>query len=122
MQGFTASSLLLVALGGAAGSMLRHFVSVAGVALFGFGFPWATLAVNVVGSGMIGVLAGLGLQGGVRALLVPGFLGGFTTFSAFSLETTVLWERAPALAVFYVVVSVGLGATACALGFWLFRR
>ena len=122
MQHFTASSLLLVALGGAAGSMLRHVVAVVGVALFGFAFPWGTLAVNVVGSGVIGMLAGLGVQGGVRNLLVPGFLGGFTTFSAFSLETTVLWERSPALAAFYVVLSVGLGATACALGFWLFRR
>ena len=122
MQGFTASSLLLVALGGAAGSTLRYFISVAGVALFGFGFPWGTLAVNVVGSGMIGVFAGIGVHGGVRNLLVPGLLGGFTTFSAFSLETTELWERAPMLAVLYVVVSVGLGTTACALGFWLFRR
>lgn len=122
MQGFTASSLLLVGLGGAAGSMLRYVVSLVGLALFGAGFPWGTLAVNVVGSGVIGVLAGLGMQGGMRNLLVPGFLGGFTTFSAFSLETTVLWERMPVLALLYAAVSVGLGAAACALGFWLFRR
>ena len=122
MQGFTASSLILVALGGAAGSMMRYLVSLAGLALFGAGFPWGTLAVNVLGSGVIGVLAGLGVQGGMRNLLVPGFLGGFTTFSAFSLETTLLWERSPLLAVVYAVVSVGLGGVACALGFWLFRR
>ena len=122
MQGFTASSLILVALGGAAGSVLRYLVSLLGLALFGAGFPWGTLAVNVLGSGVIGVLAGLGVQGGVRNLLVPGFLGGFTTFSAFSLETTLLWERAPLLAAVYAAVSVGLGAAACALGFWLFRR
>lgn len=122
MQGFTASSLLLVGLGGAAGSMLRYVVSLVGLALFGAGFPWGTLAVNVVGSSVIGVLAGLGMQGGMRNLLVPGFLGGFTTFSAFSLETTVLWERMPVLALLYAAVSVGLGAAACALGFWLFRR
>ena len=67
-------------------------------------------------------VAGLGVQGGMRNLLVPGFLGGFTTFSAFSLETTLLWERSPLVAAVYAAVSVGLGAAACALGFWLFRR
>ena len=122
MQGFTASSLLLVALGGAAGSMMRYLVSLAGLALFGAGFPWGTLAVNVLGSGVIGVLAGLGVQGGMRNLLVPGFLGGFTTFSAFSLEATMLWGRSPALSIGYVAVSVLLGAALCLAGFWLVRR
>jgi len=122
MQGFTASSLGLVALGGAAGSVLRYVVSLLGVALFGGGFPWGTLAVNVLGSAAIGALAALGIEGGARSLLVPGFLGGFTTFSAFSLETTFLWERTPVLAVVYVGLSVALGLAACIAGFWLVRR
>jgi len=122
MQGFTPTAVLLVAAGGALGSVLRHGVSLAGLALFGAGFPWGTLAVNVLGSAAIGALAAIGIDGHARALLVPGVLGGFTTFSAFSLEATFLWERSPALAALYVALSVGLGLAACLAGFWLFRR
>jgi CrcB protein len=109
---FSPLSLLLVALGGAAGSVLRYVVSHAGLVLFGAGFPWGTLAVNIVGSALIGVFGALGISGEARLLLVTGLLGGFTTFSAFSLETGVLWERAPWLAVVYVAASVlgGLAA------------
>jgi CrcB protein len=122
MQGFTLPSLLLVAAGGAIGSVLRYAVSLAGVALLGAAFPWGTLAVNVLGSAAIGALAGAGVEGQARLLLVPGLLGGFTTFSAFSLEAGFLWERSPPLAALYVALSVGLGIGACAAGFWLFRR
>jgi fluoride exporter len=122
MQGFTLSAVVLVGAGGALGSVLRYGVSLAGLALFGAGFPWGTLAVNIVGSAVIGALAAIGVEGQARALLVPGFLGGFTTFSAFSLEATFLWDRSPALAAGYVVLSVGLGLAACLAGFWLFRR
>jgi CrcB protein len=122
MQGFTLSSLLLVAAGGAIGSVLRHGVSLGGLALFGAGFPWGTLAVNVLGSAAIGALAGAGVDGPARLLLVPGVLGGFTTFSAFSLEAMGLWERSPALAALYVALSVGFGVAACVAGFWLVRR
>ncbi|WP_244408342.1 fluoride efflux transporter FluC [Roseomonas fluvialis] len=114
--------MLLVAAGGAIGSVLRYVVSLAGLALFGAAFPWGTLAVNIIGSGAIGALAGHGIDGNMRALLVPGVLGGFTTFSAFSLEAGFLWDRSPLLAAAYVVLSVGLGIGACAAGFWLFRR
>ena len=116
------TALLLVALGGAAGSVLRHLVSVAASGLLGAGFPWGTLAVNILGSAAIGIAAGIGVQGEARLLLVTGFLGGFTTFSAFSLETATLFERAPALALLYVAASVGLGLAAFALSWWLLRR
>jgi CrcB protein len=115
-------TLLLVALGGAAGSVLRYLAAVMGLAWFGAGFPWATLAVNATGSLLIGALAAIGLEGQARFLLVTGFLGGFTTFSAFSLETTLLWDRAPVLAAAYVAASVALGILGCLAGFWLFRR
>ncbi len=122
MHGFTLPAILLVALGGAIGSVLRYAVSLAGLALLGTAFPWGTLAVNIAGSFAIGGLAGAGIEGQARLLLVPGVLGGFTTFSAFSLETSFLWERSPLLAGLYVALSVGLGVGACFAGFWLFRR
>jgi len=122
MPGVTLSALALVGLGGAVGSMLRYLVTVAGVAVFGAGFPWGTLAVNVVGSAAIGALAAAGLDGQARTLMVAGFLGGFTTFSAYSLETTLLWERSPAVAILYATLSVVLGVAACLAGAWLVRR
>ena len=112
------TAFALVMLGGALGSALRYGVGLAVVAWFGTGFPWGTLAVNIAGSALIGVAAGAGLEGGARLLVVTGFLGGFTTFSAFSLETAGLWDRAPCLAAAYVAASVGLGLAA----FWLARR
>ena len=117
-----ATHLLLVAAGGAAGSVARHLVSVLAVTQFGAGFPWGTLGVNILGSAAIGVAAGLGLQGESRLLVVTGFLGGFTTFSAFSLETGRLLERSPALGVAYVAASILLGLGAFLLCQSLFRR
>lgn len=122
MAGVTVTSMLFVALGGALGSVLRYGISLAGIALFGAGFPWGTLAVNVIGSAAIGALVAAGLEGQARFLLITGLLGGFTTFSAFSIETVALWERAPGLALLYVAVSVVLGVAACMATFWLFRR
>lgn len=110
------NAVLLVAAGGAAGSVLRYGVSAAGLALLGGAFPWGTLAVNVAGSAAIGVLASLGLPDGLRLLLVTGLLGGFTTFSAFSLETAHLWQRSPWLAVLYVAASLGGGLAGFAAG------
>ena len=114
--------VLLVAAGGALGSVLRYAVSVLMVASLGAGFPWGTLAVNVLGSTAIGALAALGVEGGWRLLLVTGLLGGFTTFSAFSLETALLWERVWWLALIYVLASVVLGLAGFALGYGLLRR
>ncbi|WP_137127414.1 CrcB family protein [Roseomonas sp. HF4] len=122
MPGVTLGALLLVGLGGAAGSILRYLATMAGFALFGTGFPWGTLAVNILGSAAIGAIAAAGLEGHLRMLLVAGFLGGFTTFSAYSLETTLLWERAPPVAVLYAVLSVALGVAACLAGAWMVRR
>lgn len=116
------SGVLLVALGGAVGSVARYLVSVAAFAALGPAFPWGTLAVNILGSAAIGVAAGMGIEGQQRLLLVTGVLGGFTTFSAFSLETGALFERSPLLAVLYVVASVTLGLAAFALAWWLTRR
>ncbi|MCS6932962.1 MAG: CrcB family protein [Acetobacteraceae bacterium] len=108
----------LVMLGGALGSAARYGAGLVSVAWFGAAYPWSTLAVNILGSALIGIAAGLGVEGGSRLLLVTGFLGGFTTFSAFSLETASLWERSPWLAAFYVAGSVGFGIAA----FLLARR
>ncbi len=113
--------VLLVAAGGALGSVLRYAVSVLMAASLGPGFPWGTLAVNVLGSTAIGVLAAQGIEGNARLFWVTGVLGGFTTFSAFSLEAALLWERAPWLAALYVAASVGLGLAGFALGWWLGR-
>lgn len=113
---------LLVAAGGAAGSMLRHGVSLLAAGQLGTGFPWGTLAVNVLGSAGIGIAAGLGVQGEARLLLVTGLLGGFTTFSAFSLETGLLLERDWRLGMAYVAASLVLGLAAFALAYTLARR
>ncbi len=112
---------LLVFVGGGLGAMARHGVGRAGLALIGPGFPWWTMAVNVSGSFAIGLLAGMwgALDTGhhARLFLVTGFLGGFTTFSAFSLDALTLWERgAPVQAGFYVVGSVILSLLAAAVG------
>ena len=122
MQVFTLTALIMVAIGGAAGSVLRYLTSVLALAWLGPAFPWGTLAVNAIGSFIIGALAGADVEGGARLLLVTGFLGGFTTFSAFSLEATMLWDRAPGLSIAYVAASIILGGALCLAGFWLFRR
>ena len=104
-------NVFLVAMGGAAGSVLRYWVQ---IALNASWFPWGTLAVNVTGSAMIGVLAGLGAAGPGRLLFVTGLLGGFTTFSAFSMEAVELFERSILLAAGYVAASVCLSLLVCA--------
>jgi CrcB protein len=109
--------VLLVFLGGGAGSVARHGVNVATARLFGTDFPWGTLCVNVVGSFVMGLLAawfafkgGAGWSQHARLLLTTGFLGGFTTFSTFSLDTALMWERdAYVVAGVYVAVSIVFG-------------
>ena len=121
------NNLLLVAAGGAAGASARHLVGVVSLRAFGSGFPVGTMVVNVVGCLVMGIIAGLfatRIQGSesLRLLLATGFLGGFTTFSAFSLDFTVLWGRGETgLAIAYVAASVGLSIAALALGLWLVR-
>jgi CrcB protein len=113
------SNVFLVALGGAAGSALRYLTVVSAARMFGPGLPVGTFAVNVLGSFAIGVMAIwlLGNRAWAYPLLVSGFLGGFTTFSAFSLEAFRLWEAGqPTLAASYVVGSVMLGIAALLAG------
>ena len=86
---------LIVFIGAGIGGALRHGVNVGAARLFGFGFPFGTLIVNVVGSFAMGLLAGYfafrpGITQHMRLFLTTGILGGFTTFSAFSLDTALL--------------------------------
>ena len=115
-------NLLHVALGGAIGASGRYLVGLAGIRLAGPGFPFATMTVNVVGSFAMGVmvvvLAHLSANR-FAPLLMTGLLGGFTTFSAFSLETWLLIERGQAVA--YVCLSVALSLAALVAGLFLAR-
>jgi len=120
--------LFLVMIGGGLGAGGRHLVSLATLRLFGPGFPVGTLTVNVAGSLAMGVLIGWLVQhDGVhlqplRYFLATGLLGGFTTFSAFSLDTAVLWERGDTqLALVYVMASVSLSILAVFAGLMVMR-
>ena len=119
--------LLLVLAGGALGSGARYLVSVWMAERFGVMFPWGTFAVNVAGSFLIGLIATLADDLGrinpeTRVFLVAGVLGGFTTFSSFSLEALRLVEGREAVrAVLYAAGSVTLGLAAAALGVALGR-
>jgi fluoride exporter len=89
---------LLVALGGAAGSMARYWVGGVAPRLFGEGFPYGTLVVNVVGSFLISVVMGAALNStlvpvNLRVFLTTGIIGGFTTYSAFNYETLALLQQ-----------------------------
>jgi CrcB protein len=117
---------LLVFVGGGLGAMARHGVNRAGLATLGPGFPWWTMAVNVSGCLLIGLLAGLFgvMEAGqnLRLFLITGILGGYTTFSAFSLDALTLWERGEAMqAGLYVLASVILSLIAAAVGLMLSR-
>ncbi|ETX27975.1 fluoride efflux transporter CrcB [Roseivivax isoporae] len=113
-------TLIQVAAGGAVGAVLRHLTGLAAMRAMGPGFPWGTLCVNVAGSFLMGALVVLLAEyGGTRLapLLMTGLLGGFTTFSAFSLDAVTLWERGDAtLAATYVAASVGLSLVALLAG------
>ena len=116
---------LHVALGGGIGALLRYQLGRSMTAWLGPAmvsiFPWATLAVNAIGSVLMGVLAGWLARNGqgeqLRLLLGVGLLGGFTTFSAFSLEMVMLIQRGQfILALLYLILSVGLGITGLLFG------
>ncbi len=118
---------LIVFIGAGIGGALRHGVNVAATRQIGFGFPFGTLIVNIVGSFAMGLLAGYfafrpGINQHMRLFLTTGILGGFTTFSAFSLDTALLIERhSYGLAAGYVVGSVAAGLSALFFGLALFR-
>lgn len=119
--------LLLVAVGGAIGASLRHLSGLAAIRLLGTDFPWGTAFVNVAGSFLMGLFVEAlarryGVPNEVRLFVATGFLGGFTTFSSFSLDAVVLFERgATGLAFFYVAGSVLLGIAALFAGMALGR-
>lgn len=123
------SGAFLVFLGAGLGGVLRHGVNLASSRAFGPVFPWGTLRVNVVGSLAIRLLAanlvlpaGAGWTQPARLFVGTGVLGGFTTFSAFSLDAALLWERGEAgLAALYVAASVVLSLAALATGLWVVR-
>ncbi len=115
--------VLLVALGGALGSAARYGIGVAAARFLGLAFPWGTLCVNALGGLAMGVLAArIGPEGeSLRLFWGVGVLGGFTTFSAFSLETVHAIEQQPALAALYVFASLVLSVGACWMGLTLGR-
>ncbi len=118
--------ILLVAAGGGIGAALRHLANLAALRLLGPGFPWSTLFVNIAGSLAMGLVVGwLARRGGtqeMRLFLATGILGGFTTFSAFSLDFAALWERGAIAAAFgYALSSVALSIAAVFAGLWLMR-
>jgi CrcB protein len=118
---------LIVFLGAGIGGALRHGVNVGAARLFGYGFPFGTLIVNIVGSFVMGAFAGYfafrpGIAQHMRLFLTTGILGGFTTFSAFSLDAALLIERhAYVAAAGYVVGSIAASVSALFFGLALFR-
>lgn len=121
---------LMVAAGGALGAMARYAAGLAATRMFGAGsWPWGTFAANVVGGLLIGLVTGwLAYRGAVqseaiRLFVVVGVLGGFTTFSAFSLEVVSLLERREmATATLYVLASVFLSVVAVFVGLTIMRK
>ncbi|MFW2545229.1 fluoride efflux transporter CrcB [Primorskyibacter sp. 2E107] len=117
--------LLQVALGGALGASARYLIGLTATRLLGKGFPWGTLIVNVLGSFAMGVLVVVLVHLSANRyapLLMTGLLGGFTTFSAFSLDAVTLYERGQVgLAAGYVLASVVLSLAALAAGLIIAR-
>ena len=117
--------LLLVMLGGSIGAGLRHLANLAALRLFGPGFPWGTMGINIAGSLAMGLFIELlarkfGASNELRLFIATGILGGFTTFSAFSLDFATLTGRGEfASAVFYAIGSVVLSILALFAGIWL---
>ena len=120
-------NIVLVAAGGAIGSVFRYLVGVWSVRLAGVNFPWGTLTVNVVGSFLIGLLVELvarrlNASMELRLFLGTGVLGGFTTFSSFSLDAVSLFERgALGLSAVYVLASLSVSIAAVFAGLALGR-
>ena len=119
---------LIVFLGGGLGAALRHGVNVAGLRLLGPNFPYATMFENISGSLVMGLLAGyfafkLNVSQHWQLFLTTGILGGYTTFSAFSLDAALLYERGElALAALYVITSVALSIFGLFAGLWIVRQ
>lgn len=118
----------IVFVGSGIGGMMRHGVNVASTHLFGHSFPAGTLFVNIVGSLFMGLLAGVFVSKGdggqgLRLFLATGILGGFTTFSTFSLDAVTLYRRGEfAAAGAYAAGSVIVSVSALVVGLYLARR
>lgn len=123
MNGF-----LIVFLGGGLGAAARHGVNLLSAQLVGTAYPWGTFSINVLGSLLIGVLAEWlalhsHLSASLRLFLITGILGGFTTFSAFSLEVGLLHARGATLAaVMYATLSVVCAVGAMFIGMYVVRH
>ena len=121
-------NFLIVFLGGGIGSMLRHAVNVLTARAFGTGFPYGTLTVNITGSIVMGLLAGyFAFKGEAtqswRLFMMTGVLGGYTTFSAFSLDAIALYERGEVgMALGYVAASGALSIFGLFAGLLLMRQ
>src|SRR4030095_13846491 len=110
-------SYLLVFVGGGLGASLRHLINVACARCMGTGFPWGTFIINITGSTVMGLIAGyLAFKGDAsqpwRLFLMTGILGGYTTFSAYSLDAALLYERGELLLAALDVVGSVLLSTA----------
>ena len=118
---------VLVFVGGGLGASLRHFINVVCAKSLGTAFPYGTFIINITGSTVMGLIAGyLAFKGEAsqpwRLFLMTGILGGYTTFSAFSLDAVLLYERgAIGLAAFYVVGSVAFSIAGLFAGLALIR-
>jgi CrcB protein len=118
---------LIVFFGAGIGGALRHGVNVWSARLVGTNFPYGTITVNVVGSLVMGLLASyFAFRGSEsqhwRLFLTTGVLGGFTTFSSFSLDVSLLYERGElATTAFYIVASVTISVAALFGGLWVMR-
>jgi CrcB protein len=123
-----AASYLLVFFGGGLGASLRHLVNLTCARTLGTGFPWGTFIINITGSTVMGLIAGyLAFKGEAsqpwRLFLMTGILGGYTTFSAYSLDAALLYERGElASAALYVVGSVVLSIAGLFAGLALVRQ
>ena len=119
--------ILAIGLGGALGAVSRHFLAAWIARITGHGFPWGIMVVNILGSFIMGLLITylshhFNTTPELRAFIVVGLLGGFTTFSTFSLETVLLIERGQmAEAAGYVTGSVVLAVSGLFAGMWLGR-
>lgn len=117
----------VVFIGAGVGGTIRHFINVHVARLMGTHFPWHTFVINITGSLVMGLVAGWFVMKGagtghLRLFLATGILGGYTTFSAFSLDAMLLWERGEhLLAAYYVGGSVALSVVGLALGLWVMR-
>ncbi|WP_246660859.1 fluoride efflux transporter CrcB [Tardiphaga sp. vice154] len=128
LVGETMLNYVLVFVGGGLGSTLRHTVNMAAGRALGTAFPWGTFLINITGSTIMGLIAGyLAFKGEAsqpwRLFLMTGILGGYTTFSAFSLDAALLYERGETMmALLYVLGSVVLAIAGLFAGLALIRH